>query len=369
MESSQPARPDSSSVLSIQALRAIAALLVLWGHAINAVNLEVTADFPPLYGPFGVDLFFVISGFVMVYSSERLFGEPRASIKFFARRLARVVPLYWAATATLVWFVVPYASTKAVLGSLFFAPHIPSEAPLLFVGWTLIFEMFFYTIFAIALLAKRRIAVVASTSVVLISFVALGPGSTAGNWAPPASSSIAYLADPISIEFVFGMMIALLYRAGVRVPMWATVGLIAVAFIWLTQSTAMPSVPRPFGAGIAATLIVAAMSLSSMSSPKYRPFIGGVMFLADISYALYCTHLLSFGLVALVTAKLAVSPVGHAWAYFVAMLATGLIIAAGTHLLFEKPTTSLLKRLIERPRGRVNSAVTKVQPSLRPATI
>jgi peptidoglycan/LPS O-acetylase OafA/YrhL len=111
------------------------------------------------------------------------------------------------------------------------------------------------------------------------------------------------------------------------------------------------------------------MSLSSMSSPKYRPFIGGVMFLADISYALYCTHLLSFGLVALVTAKLAVSPVGHAWAYFVAMLATGLIIAAGTHLLFEKPTTSLLKRLIERPRGRVNSAVTKVQPSLRPATI
>src|SRR5262249_46750691 len=257
------------SVLSIQALRAIAALLVLWGHAINAVNLEVTADFPPLYGPFGVDLFFVISGFVMVYSSERLFGEPRASIKFFARRLARVVPLYWAATATLVWFVVPYASTKAVLGSLFFAPHIPSEAPLLFVGWILIFEMFFYTIFAIALLTKRRIAVVASTSVALISFVALGPGSAAGNWAPPTSISIASLSDPISLEFVFGMM----NRAGVRVPILATVGLIVVAFIWLTQSTPMPSVPRPFGAGIAATLIVAAMSLSSMSSPKYRPFM------------------------------------------------------------------------------------------------
>ena len=46
------------------------------------------------------------------------------------------------------WFVVPYASTQAVLGSLFFAPHIPSEAPLLFVGWTLIFEMFFYAVFA-----------------------------------------------------------------------------------------------------------------------------------------------------------------------------------------------------------------------------
>jgi hypothetical protein len=74
MEISQPARPGSSSLVSIQALRAIAALLVFWGHAINAVTLEVAADFPHLYGPFGVDIFFVISGFVMVYSSEGLFG-------------------------------------------------------------------------------------------------------------------------------------------------------------------------------------------------------------------------------------------------------------------------------------------------------
>jgi hypothetical protein len=93
-------------------IRAIAALLVFWGHAINAVHQKIEADFPHLYGPFGVDLFFVISGFVMVYSSERLFGQPGAPITFFVRRLARIVPLYWLATAVLVWFVVPYASTK-----------------------------------------------------------------------------------------------------------------------------------------------------------------------------------------------------------------------------------------------------------------
>ncbi|MEA2964715.1 MAG: exopolysaccharide production protein ExoZ [Alphaproteobacteria bacterium] len=116
MEISQP-RYESSSLVSIQALRAIAALLVFWGHAINAVHQKIEADFPHLYGPFGVDLFFVISGFVMVYSSERLFGQPGAPITFFVRRLARIVPLYWLATAVLVWFVVPYASTKAVLGS------------------------------------------------------------------------------------------------------------------------------------------------------------------------------------------------------------------------------------------------------------
>src|SRR5262245_61905199 len=195
MEISLSARPDSSSLVSIQALRAIAALLVFLGHAINQVNLEVAEEFPNSYGPFGVDLFFVISGFVMVYSSERLFGQPGASVKFFARRLARIVPLYWAATAILVWFDVPNASTKAVLGSLFFVPHIPLEAPLLDVGWTLIFEMFFYSVFAIALLAKRRFAVVASATVFLISFVVLASGpSDAEFWYSPTSSSIAYLA-------------------------------------------------------------------------------------------------------------------------------------------------------------------------------
>jgi peptidoglycan/LPS O-acetylase OafA/YrhL len=91
--------------------------------------------------------------------------------------------------------------------------------------------------------------------------------------------------------------------------------------------------------------------------------------LADISYALYCTHLLSFGLVAWAAAKLAISPVGRAWAYFLAMLATGLIIAAGTHLLFEKPITNLLKGRIERPGGPVNSAIRKFRLSLRPSTI
>jgi exopolysaccharide production protein ExoZ len=359
MEISQPARPDSSSLVSIQALRAIAALLVFWGHAINAVTSQVAADFPHLYGPFGVDLFFVISGFVMVYSSEGLFGQSGAPIKFFARRFARIVPLYWAATAILVWFVVPYASTKAVLGSLFFAPHIPSEAPLLFVGWTLIFEMFFYTVFAIALLAKRRFAVVAGATVFLISFSAvLGPAPSAANlWSPPAASSIAYLADPVIIEFVFGMVIALIYRAGGRLSMLGTISLIIAAFIWFAAT--VPSVPRPYSAGITAALIVAGMSLSSMSSPKGSPFIRGVVFLGDISYALYCTHLLSFSFVAWIVTKLAINPVGHAWTYFGVMLATGLVIAAATYLMFEKPPTIFLKRLIERPRLPVNSANTK----------
>jgi exopolysaccharide production protein ExoZ len=356
MEISQSTRYESSPLVSIQALRAIAALLVFWGHAINAVHLKIEADFPHLYGPFGVDLFFVISGFVMVYSSERLFGQPGAPITFFVRRLARIVPLYWLATTVLVWFVVPYASTKAVLGSLFFAPHIPSEAPLLFVGWTLIFEMFFYAVFAIALLAKWRFAVVAGVTIFLISFsVLLAPDSAGPSTQPPSARGIAYLADPIIIEFVFGMMIALVYRAGGRLSMCATMSLIIVGIIWLAVTS--PSLPRPYSAGVAAALIVAGMALSSKPSPRYSPFVRSVVFLGDISYSLYCTHLLTFGLVAWTVTNLAISPLDHAWAYMAAMLMAGLVVAAATYLTFEKPTTNFLKRMFKRPRPPAKSAI------------
>lgn len=87
MEISQPARPDSPSLVSIQALRGIAALLVFWGHAILTLDPKAAADVPTLYGPFGVDLFFVISGFVMVYSSEGLFGQRDAPIRCFSQNL------------------------------------------------------------------------------------------------------------------------------------------------------------------------------------------------------------------------------------------------------------------------------------------
>jgi exopolysaccharide production protein ExoZ len=84
-----------------------------------------------------------------------------------------------------------------------------------------------------------------------------------------------------------------------------------------------------------------------------------VVFLGDMSYALYLTHLLSFGLVAWIVAKTAISPIGHAWTYFAATLATGLLIAAGTYLLVEKPTTNFLKRWIERHRLPVTPAMPK----------
>src|SRR5262245_61954213 len=89
---------------SVQALRALAALLVLVGHTVSNINRAAAATGAPtpaivhLPGGFGVDLFFAISGFIMVVSSEQLFGLPGAGRTFLERRLVRIVPLYWLAT-------------------------------------------------------------------------------------------------------------------------------------------------------------------------------------------------------------------------------------------------------------------------------
>jgi exopolysaccharide production protein ExoZ len=359
---SQRAALSSASLVSIQALRGVAAVMVLVGHATTALIVEHKAtNFPNFsIGPFGVDLFFVISGFVMVYSSERLFGQPDAPRKFFARRLARIVPLYWATTSVFIWFVVPYASTKAVLGSYFFAPHVPSEAPLLFVGWTLIYEMFFYTVFSIALFARRCLAVVAGAGVFLILFALLVPApkdASVGFFAPPASHSFAYLADPIIVEFVFGMIIALAYRAGIRLSLQATIASIAVAVVW--YGLAVPAISRQYSCGFAAALIVAGMSLSSLPTPKSAPIVRPAVFVGDISYALYLTHMLAFAFLAWITAAFGINPLDYLWAYAGMMLATALLVATATHLMFEKPMTKSLQNWIEhRPLAPVKPVLT-----------
>jgi exopolysaccharide production protein ExoZ len=125
---------------SIQILRAAAALGVLLDHAGRWLDVAPIVDI----GAAGVDLFFVISGFIMVYTSERLFGQTGAPQRFLARRIIRIVPLYWTLTAFAA--LVLFGFGPNTLGSYLFIPT--HRGPILTVGWTLNYEMMFYSLFA-----------------------------------------------------------------------------------------------------------------------------------------------------------------------------------------------------------------------------
>ena len=160
-----------AQIRSIQALRAIAALLVTLGHLEHeAASLPAaTTGYAPILVDLtgaGVDLFFVISGFVMVYASHDLFATPDAARRFLTRRIARIVPIYWLVTTLfLAIMAASHVLSSApptwseIAKSYLFVPYMPHGGevmqPVYKLGWTLNYEMFFYAVFALALLSGR----------------------------------------------------------------------------------------------------------------------------------------------------------------------------------------------------------------------
>ena len=214
-------------LLSIQALRALAAVMVVFHHAQNDAGrtaAEIGAPFARLFAlPWaaGVDLFFVVSGFVMVFSSEKMFATPGGAGQFMSRRIARIVPLYWLATAIFVVAALRGAaagkqlapSLGEILSSFAFLPFPRgidgAPRPVHSLGWTLEYEMFFYLVFACFLWLPRTRAVAgvaAFLGALVVANVAFQPQNVA----------LAYWSDPIVLEFALGMGVALAHRSGLR---------------------------------------------------------------------------------------------------------------------------------------------------------
>ncbi|HEY4081701.1 MAG TPA: acyltransferase [Burkholderiaceae bacterium] len=200
----------------VQVLRACAALLVLAGHTqgavIAAAKLRGEVLMPLVFpGGFGVDLFFCISGFIMVVSSRRLFETTGARSTFLARRAVRLVPLYWIATLCMLPLLLygrhPYAGDlrAALATSLSFWPYptygFEGEAvfPLHNLGWSLNYEVFFYLVFSVFIVLPIRRAVT-GVCLAIMSIVLLGMA-----WRPE-STALRFWTQPIIVEFALGVL-------------------------------------------------------------------------------------------------------------------------------------------------------------------
>jgi exopolysaccharide production protein ExoZ len=202
----------SDRLVSLQYLRAFAAILVVFNHGWDQLPwLKDRIPYP--IGLAGVDVFFVISGFVMVFITNR---REQTAYDFVSARIARVVPIYWVYTVgtALLLAVAPNLfqknelSIRHVILSLAFIPHTIAAdpgnmSPLLKLGWTLDYEMFFYALFAIgmAISWSRRSWIAMG---VLVSLAAVGMATN-----QLGMTSARFYTDPLIIEFAFGMMIAL----------------------------------------------------------------------------------------------------------------------------------------------------------------
>lgn len=317
-------------------MRALAALSVAVLHIADEAGALVGT---PGHAPWGidrlpleagVDLFFVVSGFVLVWTCWDAFGSWRSVPPFLARRLLRVAPLYWLLTA----FTVAVALARPglisdglrdgwgyVAASALFWPWRRLDGfvqPVLRLGWTLQYEMFFYALLACALPLRRAWGLGALLAALALA-VAAGQVVTF-RWVP-----LAFWTDPIVAEFAFGVVVAVLARRGWRPGWW----LVAVAFV-----AAALLHGRVLAWGLPATALVG-WSLSWPRVPRWAVLVG------DASYALYLVH--PFPMRAL---RVAAGAVGApAAAYIVVAAAVCVLLAILLHLVAERPLLRLGRRL------------------------
>lgn len=346
--------PDSRvTLVLVQILRGVAALAVAAQHALHdAGTLEARLGRPfvaleSLPWNAGVDAFFVISGLIMVHASQGLAGKPGAGREFLKRRLARIVPLYWAATSLYlaVALLAPsllnreFLDPGYILASYLFIPVERPDGlvqPFYPLGWTLNDEMLFYALFAAAIgLPLRRAAAVVVAA--LAGLVA------AGRWLAPLPQPLAFWTDPIVLEFAAGVVLGMLRVAGVRLPGWGRGALAAAALVGLGLVGADPdglaAVPRAVAYGGPAALLVAAAALGPAGDARGGLLVRLGAGLGDASYALYLLHPFAIRLAREVFWRTGLAAISGPLPFVIAALAASIAGAVLVYRFVERPLT------------------------------
>lgn len=276
---------------SIQVLRAVAALMVLSCHIGSIEGLYTSMRFLPEWGMYGVDLFFVISGFVMAHTTRPDWGNPKALVPFLLKRIGRIYPVYWQFTAVIlvVMLIAPTAMNMteamrpSILKSLLLWPQIPD--PLLGVGWSLVYEMYFYLVFCLAFVLPRAWLLWGFVLWYLVLLMVVAFGGRVGEY--PAELKL--ITSPLAFEFMLGCVLAWVYNMGKQV---SVVLLVCIALLWCAGMGAT-SIPNGYDAarhvlcaGVPATFLLYAVLMLE----RRWMFPGWLRALGDASYSLYLCH-------------------------------------------------------------------------------
>jgi exopolysaccharide production protein ExoZ len=338
-------------------LRAIAATMVMFVH----VDHELAVlHFTPLGSDWlstGVDIFFVISGFIMWTSVER-HGDMSAGT-FLRNRIIRIVPLYWLVTTGVVLLALAMpqllTTTKLqlshVIASYLFLParHPTTHVfwPVVVPGWSLNYEMLFYAVFAIAIALSARSRPIRFA---LIGGI-LGLILLIANLTKDRVDVMTFYANPILLEFVAGVLLAIVRRSGI-IPtsrLWLLATAAGFVLLWASTHSSV---------GFTATLIAATLIVAGavfLPPLRHNPLSA----LGDASYSLYLTHALSLSAFALLwESYLHDLP----WQLFVlAGCSIAIALALLMYTLFEIPVTRALKTrpiLARVPKAAMPAAVT-----------
>ncbi len=343
----------------LQVMRGIAAVLILSKHALYEVSQISPVDINYnnfAYFSVGIDMFFILSGFIMLYISRNNYGV-QAAKDFIIRRVLRIVPTYWFYSFVLlgVAMIMPQVLGTAefvpfhFLKSLFFITYENTAGdlqPFLANGWTLNYEMYFYVIFALCLLipAKYGLPLMAVYFISSVATDFYGLGGIADQ----------FYARPIVLEFLAGSIIGWLFIKNIRLPAWCfwagvafTLGAIITLF-FPDQFFALTGLEysRMAVAITSITLLVLPKGAEYVPAPKWSIMLG------DASYTIYLSHPFAIGAITQAVLLMgwqgSLSPWLIFWTIFVVSIIGGLI----AYQIIEKPLLSLGKKLLYKGQNK-----------------
>jgi exopolysaccharide production protein ExoZ len=346
---------DRLRLNSVHAIRALAALLVATLHILSRENLEPDSILPHWleYARIGTDLFFVMSGAVMVYATSARTHNAGQAVSFLYDRLTRVFPVYWIATtaALALWLL----SGKHILANLIGKPEFWSTAflipnghiPALLVAWTLSHLMFFYLMFSLILTApKRLMPYILGAWALAVLLMRL-----AGWQHADAHPFLRFLSHQASWEFIAGV---LLMHAAMRGRTLPPLLLFGAGAAWLLTCMTLAG-PNPdlqlfyngdlrfLEVGVPAMLFAGGAIFLDVRHK--RTLAKPIRFLADISFGVYLMHIIALAFVGRVWSMLASpGPIDNIIAV-AAMYGLSILMGWLLHVYVENPVRDFTKAM------------------------
>ncbi|WP_434711020.1 acyltransferase [Rhizobium sp. YTUHZ045] len=326
-------------ILSLQYLRALAAIGVLLYHRFEIFWI----------GAYGVDLFFVISGFVMIATTDAKDKSPSA---FLLDRVIRVVPMYWIAILSaglLVWIGIPVhqydASIIPVISSMLFIPYENMDGetwPVILQGWTLNYEMYFYAVFSLILFIRQDLRIWALTG----CFVAL---VTLGQIAPPQGAAFKIYTNSLLLEFLAGAILGRTYGLTLQ-----NVSVLRAVLISIILAGSLFACSHLLGrlawSGLAVLVVVAALTSERLG---WAPNVSWLRFLGAASFSIYIFQQLFFTLSGTLLSDLtALSGINFRYLWFWRPMDVAIAAGGGAliYMFIEKPVGRYLKSISLRAK-------------------
>ncbi|MCB0168228.1 MAG: acyltransferase [Anaerolineae bacterium] len=345
---------------SLQVYRAIAAIMVVLFHMTDLSLREFDTPFLGnifTFGYVGVDFFFVLSGFIILYIHKKDVGRKGQTKRYLTKRFIRLYPIYWGVASVkimVVWLMPTFAKSYEtdvgyIIKSLLLIPQ--KHLPIIGAAWTLSYEVWFYLLFGLAILIGARWALRLGI-IWVIAIMGVLIGKAAGISIFGTTILTGFLLNERNLEFILGCLAAYWVMKG-QVKYSKRIAMVGgVLFLfwswWVNQGLEIFSFTFTFG--IASFLLV--VGSASLETRRHLPWPKPLVFLGDASYSIYLTHDMFLNIFTLTFLQLGLLSRVHPLLMSLTMVILAIAGGSFIYLFLEKPLIHNLRmRLLGSPKS------------------